>query len=125
MKVTIKIKISFHSILPKENAKFAWNKNDEQLDHDYWVIYRFKGIFGGLLLRMPRSVEEETEKTEKCPQWKVKNVANFLFALFSCCEFLLRKKDMLWFPSTWSHISLQNKKITNTHTEPKLSFFVI
>ena len=48
-----------------------------------------------------------------------------MFALFSCCEFLLRKKDMLWFPSTWSHISLQNKKITNTHTEPKLSLFVI
>ena len=77
MKVTIKIKISFHSIPPKGNAKFAWNKNDEQLDHDYWEIYHFKGIFGGLLLRMPTSVEEETEKTEKCPQWKVKNVAIF------------------------------------------------
>ena len=125
MKVTIKIKISFHSILPKENAKFAWNKNDKQLDHDYWVIYRFKGIFGGLLLRMPTSVEEEKRKDREVSTVKSKKCCNFLFALFSCCEFLLRKKDMLWFPSTWSHISLQNKKITNTHTEPKLSFFVI
>ena len=58
--------------LPEGNAKFF-------LKWDQWstrpcIIYNFIGIFWGYAIKDLIGLEEVTEKTEKCPKWKIKNL---------------------------------------------------